>query len=73
MIYANTNKSTKAIKFYDAVIASNSSLSANAMWYKAALLIQKGDNMGAKTLLNNLANGNSSFKNQAIEKLKTLN
>lgn len=73
MIYSNTNKNTKAIKYFDSVIASNTSLSSNAMWYKASLLIQKGDKVGAKSLLNTLANGNSSFKNQAIEKLKTLN
>ncbi|MFT4970279.1 MAG: tetratricopeptide (TPR) repeat protein [Chitinophagales bacterium] len=74
MCYNNMNKENKAIKYFDMVLANNSSmLRYNAMWYKAIILEEKGDMKGAKALMENLANSGSGFKNQAADKLKNFN
>lgn len=72
MSYFNLNKNNKALKFFDQVLTSNSALRYNAMWYKAIILEEKGDINGAKSLLEQLANGTSGFKNQAADKLNSL-
>ena len=66
------NKGTKAMKAFDNVIGSASSLKNNAKWYKASILVDKGKNAEAKTLLLELVNSNSSFKQSAQEKLDNL-
>lgn len=74
MCYNNMNKANKAIKYFDMVLANNSSmLRYNAMWYKAIILEEKGDMKGAKALMENLVNSGSGFKNQAADKLKNFN
>lgn len=73
MSYYNLNRHNKAIRSFNNVIESNSSLRSNAMWYKSEVLLQQGKTSDSKKLLEELAKGKSSFKNQAIDKLKTLN
>ncbi|MEZ4977998.1 MAG: tetratricopeptide repeat protein [Chitinophagales bacterium] len=68
----NLGRSNKAIKAFDAVIASSSPLKNNSKWFKSILLLDKGQSNEAKNLLNELANGSSTFKQQAIDKLKSL-
>lgn len=68
----NLGKSNKAIKAFDAVIASPSPLKNNSKWFKSLLLLDKGQTSDAKKLLTELANGNSTFKQQAQDKLKSL-
>lgn len=63
----------KAINNFDQVIQSSSNnFKYNAMWYKADILIKKGNRKAAKKLLNEISESESLFKNQAIELLKTL-
>lgn len=71
--YYNLSKSNKAVKFFDNVIASASPLANNAKWYKAIIMEDKGKLDEAKALYTQLANGNSAFKNQAQDKLNSLN
>lgn len=74
MCYYNINKLNKALKYFDTVIAKpSSSISNNAKWYKAIILEEKGNIDGAIQLLKDLATGNSGFKNQAQDKLNSLN
>lgn len=68
----NLGKSNKAIKSFDAVISSSSPLKNNSKWFKSLVLLDKGQTSEAIKILNELANGNSSFKQQAIDKLKSL-
>ncbi len=68
--YYNLNKNVKANKYFDTVIKANSPWASNAKWYKALMYEEKGDTAAAKQLLEDLANGNSGFKNQAKDKLK---
>ncbi len=72
MSFYNLNKYNKALKSFDNVIESSTPLSYNAKWYKAALLLNQGKKSESKAILEELANGKSTFKNQAIEKLKTI-
>lgn len=63
----------KAINNFDQVIQSNNkSFKYNSMWYKADILIKKGNRKAAKKLLSEISESDSLFKNQAIELLKTL-
>ncbi|MEZ4917136.1 MAG: hypothetical protein R2836_09155 [Chitinophagales bacterium] len=64
------NKSAK--NKFDQIINSQNSFSNISKWYKADILLKENKPNEAKTLLQDLANGNSSFKKQAEEKLKTL-
>lgn len=72
MSYYNLHKYTKAIKSFDKVIGSNSSLSYNAQWYKAIALLEEGYNAESKAILLELSKGNSGFKNQALDKLNSI-
>jgi hypothetical protein len=74
MSYDGLNKTNKALKYFDYVIAKpSSSLSNNAKWYKALIMEDKGATAEAIKLLQELANGNSAFKNQAQDKLNAFN
>lgn len=64
------NKSAK--NKFDQIINSQNSFSNISKWYKADILLKENKTNDAKVLLQDLANGNSSFKKQAEEKLKTL-
>ncbi|MCD8528578.1 MAG: tetratricopeptide repeat protein [Chitinophagales bacterium] len=70
--YYNTNKASKALKSFDKVINTNEPLRNNALWYKSVILLDKGNTQDAKQILEELANGNSGFKNQAKDKLDAL-
>lgn len=65
------NKSAK--NKFDLIINSQSSFSNISKWYKADILLKESKTSEAKTLLQELANGSSSFKKQAEDKLKELN
>ena len=70
MCYYKLEEGNKSSKFFDQVLKNNNSpLRDNALWYQAIILEEKGDIMGAKLLLQELANGISGFKNQAADKL----
>jgi tetratricopeptide (TPR) repeat protein len=74
MSYYDQNKLSKSLKYFDSVIAKpSSSLANNAKWYKAIILEAKGSSAEAIKLFQELANGNSGFKNQAQDKLDALN
>lgn len=63
----------KAINNFDAVIqSSNQNLKYNAMWYKADILIKKGNRKAAKKLLIDVANSESIFKTKAKELIENL-
>lgn len=72
LAYNSSGKPLKAIKAFDQVIGSSSSLKNNAKWYKASILIGKGKDAEAKILLQELVNSNSSFKNNAQELLNNM-
>ncbi len=73
MSYYNLGRLNKSIKYLDIIANNNSSsLKPNAQWYLSLIYLEKNNVQGAKALLNELANGNSGFKNQAIDKLNTL-
>ena len=72
MSYYNLNNYSKALKSFDTVIGSNSSLSNNAKWYKSVVLLEQGKKAESKALLEELSQGSSGFKNQALDKLKTI-
>lgn len=57
---------------FDQIINSQNSFSNISKWYKADILLKEGKNTDAKSLLQDLANGNSSFKKQAEDKLNAL-
>jgi len=73
MCYMNLNKNNKAIKSFNHVIATNSSLRNNSLWYKSQILLQQGNTNEASIILEELSTGKSSFKNKALEILKQLN
>lgn len=63
----------KAINNFDAVIqSSNQNLKYNAMWYKADILMKKGNRKAAKKLLIDVANSESIFKTKAKELIENL-
>lgn len=68
--YFKLNKNVKAIKYFDDVIESESSWVNSAKWYKVLIYEERGDTASAIELLEQLANGNSAYKNQALDKLK---
>jgi len=70
MSYFNQRRSSKAIKYFDKLL--NTSLKYKAEWYKALSLINKGNKNDAKKLLHKIANSNSNFKMEALNKLNTL-
>lgn len=62
----------KAEKSFDKLMTTNA-YADGAKWYKANLLIRKGKNEQAKTLLRELSNTNGSYKDRAIRKFEEIN
>lgn len=59
----------KALKNFDKLLSNGAKHSDGSKWYKAQILLKKGKKEDAKKLLNDLKEGNSSFKDRAIKKL----
>lgn len=59
----------KALKNFDKLLSNGAKHSDGSKWYKAQILLKKGKKEDAKKLLNELKDGNSSFKDRAIKKL----
>lgn len=59
----------KALKNFDKLLNTGAKHSDGSKWYKAQILLKKGKKEEAKKLLNELKEGNSSFKERAIKKL----
>ncbi len=72
MQYKSVGEKEKAIEELDKLIKLNNDLKPQAMWEKAILLIELNKKDKAKTVLTDLSNINSSFKQKAIDKIKEL-
>lgn len=68
----NLGNQKSAKNSFSGIINSGTSYTNNAKWFKAMILIDEGNETEAKTLLQDLANGNSGFKNQAQDKLNSI-
>lgn len=72
MQYKSVGEKEKAIEELDKLIKLNNDLKPQAMWEKALLLIELNKKDKAKTVLTDLSNINSSYKQKAIDKIKEL-
>ena len=72
MQYKSVGEKEKAIEELDKLIKLNNDLKPQAMWEKAILLIELNKKDKAKTVLTDLSNINSSYKQKAIDKIKEL-
>ncbi|MCS6934925.1 MAG: tetratricopeptide repeat protein [Chitinophagales bacterium] len=67
-ILGNTKKSEKN---FDKLLKTNR-YNEGSKWYKANILLKKGNKAEAKKLLEEIAQGNSSYKERALNKLEEL-
>jgi tetratricopeptide (TPR) repeat protein len=66
--YINGKTAKSEINF-DKLLKKGNKYIEGAKWYKANILLKKGKSDAAKVLLQDLSNGNSSYKERAIKKL----
>ena len=62
-------KTAQSENNFDKLLKGGSKYIEGSKWYKANILLKKGKSDAAKTLLQDLSNGNSSYKERAIKKL----
>jgi tetratricopeptide (TPR) repeat protein len=62
-------KTAKSENNFDKLLKKGNKYTEGAKWYKANILLKKGKSDAAKGLLQDLSNGNSSYKERAIKKL----
>ena len=55
--------------FFDKILKKGGLYADGAKWYKANILVKKGDIEHGKTLLQELSNSNGSYKERATKKL----
>jgi tetratricopeptide (TPR) repeat protein len=62
----------KALKNFEKIIAKGAKHTDGSKWYKAQILLKKGKEEEAKTLLLELSSSSGTFKDRAINKLQEL-
>ncbi|MDB5283898.1 MAG: hypothetical protein JWO06_2973 [Bacteroidota bacterium] len=65
-------KSTKSEKNFDKLIKKGSKFADGAKWYKANILIKKGEITAGKNLLQELTSTSGSYKERAVKKIAEL-
>jgi len=65
-------KTSKSETSFDKLLKKGNKYIEGSKWYKANILLKKGKTDSAKSLLQDLSNGNSSYKERAIKKLAEL-
>lgn len=68
----NKGNSEEAIKNFDKVISQNSGFKVDAKWYKAQLLLKKGEHKKALKILKELSENENPYRNRAKDMLKSL-
>lgn len=64
-----SNKTGKSEVQFDKVLKKGNKYTDGAKWYKANILLKKGDMEHAKTILQELSNSNNPYKERAIKKM----
>lgn len=65
-------KTAKSEKNFDKLLKKGTKFTEGSKWYKANILLKKGENDKAKSILQELANSNGSYKERAVKKLSEM-